>query len=108
EMTPFRAALEGSGAFTSYATEYLRDHKVDAKWDLAPRVLDDFQAWLAQRKIQPSLHEWIENHDYIESRLRTEILDQSVGVEEGDRVEAAFDPQIQRALAAVQGNSAGK
>jgi carboxyl-terminal processing protease len=102
DMTPFRAALEGSGSFTSYATEYLRDHKVDAKWELAPRVLDDFQAWLAQRRIQPSLHEWIENHDYIESRLRTEILNQSIGVEEGDRAEAAFDPQIQRALAAVQ------
>jgi len=107
EMTPFRAALEGSGAFTSYATEYLRDHKsdqkIDEKWQLPPRVMDDFQAWLSQHQIQPSLHEWIQNRDYLESRLRTEIFNQSLGVEQGDRVEAAYDPQIQRALAAVKG-----
>ena len=107
EMTPFRAALEGSGAFTSYATEYLRDHKsdqkIDEKWQLPPRVMDDFQAWLSQHQIQPSLHEWIQNRDYLESRLRTEIFNQSLGVEQGDRVEAGYDPQIQRALAAVKG-----
>jgi hypothetical protein len=66
-------------------------------------VLDDFQAWLSQHRIQPSLHEWIQNRDYLESRLRTEIFNQSLGVEQGDRVEAAYDPQIQHALTAVRG-----
>jgi fatty-acyl-CoA synthase len=48
--------------------------------------MDDFQAWLSQHRIQPSLHEWIQNRDYLESRLRTEIFNQSLGVEQGDRV----------------------
>lgn len=108
EMTRFREVLETTASFTHFATEYLKDHKVDADWSVPPRVLDDFQNWLSQRNIQPSLHEWIENHDYIETRLQTEIFNQSLGVEKGDQVESRIDPQIQAALNAVRGHAEAK
>jgi carboxyl-terminal processing protease len=101
DLDQFRNVLEASGAFTSFATEYLRDHKIAAGWDVPGEALDQFQAWLSERQIQPSLHEWIVNHDFITSRLKTELYNMALGVEKGDEVEAQFDPQVQKALEAV-------
>jgi carboxyl-terminal processing protease len=100
-LTQFRAVLEQAAAYTSFATEYLRDHKVAAGWDITGEVLDQFQTWLSERRIQPSLQEWSQNRDFIQSRLKTEIYNLALGVEKGDEVEAQSDPQIQKALEAV-------
>ena len=100
-MTQLRTVLEASASFTTFASEYIRDNKIAAGWQLSPQVLDQFQAWLAARQIQPSLREWIANHDYLSSRLKTEIYNLALGVEKGDEVEAQYDPPIQKALDAV-------
>jgi carboxyl-terminal processing protease len=101
DVTEFQNVLEGTGSFTSFATEYIRDHKITPEWQVPPQALDQLQGWLAERKIQPSLHEWISNHDYLESRLKTEIFNLALGVEKGDEVEARFDPQVRKALEAI-------
>jgi len=101
EMTQLRNVLEASASFTTFASEYIRDHKITPGWQMPPEVLDQFNAWLAVRQIQPSLREWTANHDYVESRLKTEIYNLTLGVEKGDEVEARFDPPIQKALEAV-------
>ncbi len=96
---PLRYALEGSGAFASFATEYLRnDRKIDEHFQVDGMVLDEFQFFLSQRNFRPPLSMWIANSDYIRIRLMAEILNQSLGVEYGERVEAELDPGIQRAL----------
>jgi carboxyl-terminal processing protease len=100
-LTPFRSVLEQSASFTSFATEFIRDHKITSGWEVPGETLDQFQTWLSERQIQPSLREWIENRDFIQSRLRTEIYNLALGVEKGDEVEAQSDPQIQKALEAV-------
>jgi carboxyl-terminal processing protease len=100
-LTQFRAVLEQSGAFTTYAAEYIRDHKIAAGWDVTGEILDQFQIWLSDRRIQPSLREWIESRDFIQWRLKTEVYNLALGVEKGDEVEAQSDPQIQKALEAV-------
>ncbi len=100
-LTEFRNVLEVSGSFTSFATEYLHDHKVTDGWELPDEALDKFEAWLAERRIQPNVHEWISNHDYIAYRLKTELYNQSLGVEKGDEIEMQFDPQVQRAMEEV-------
>ena len=107
EMTPFRAALEASGAFTSFGTEYVRNHKITADWEVPPELIDQFQSWLAERRIQPSLREWISERDFIQSRLKTEIFNLALGVEKGDEVEAQRDPQIQKGLESVMKSQAG-
>ncbi len=100
-QTPFEQVLEGSGSFTSFATEYIRDHKVAEGWEVPAEALDQFQLWLSERRIQPSLHEWIGERPYIQSRLKTEIYYLALGVEKGDEVAAQSDRQIQKALEAV-------
>jgi carboxyl-terminal processing protease len=100
-ISEFQNVLEGSGAFTSFATEYIRDHKITTDWEVPPQALDQFQAWLAERQIQPSVHEWISSREFIETRLKTEVYNLALGVEKGDQVQAGYDPYIQKALEAV-------
>jgi carboxyl-terminal processing protease len=100
-LTQFRAVLEQSGAFTAFAAEFIREHKITDGWEITPQVLDQFQEWLSERRIQPGLSEWSENRDFIQARLKTEIYNLSLGVAKGDEVEAQSDPQIQKALEAV-------
>jgi carboxyl-terminal processing protease len=106
EMTPFRGVLEASASFTTFAAEYVRDHKITPGWQMPREIIDQFQAWLAERRIQPDLHEWIANRDFVESRLMTEIYNLALGVEKGDEIEAQYDPPIQKALEAA-GKHAG-
>jgi carboxyl-terminal processing protease len=100
-LTQFRSVLEQTASFVSFATEFLQAHKITPGWEVTGEVLDQFQAWLSARRIQPSLPEWSQNRDFIQSRLKTEIYNLSLGVEKGDEVEAQSDPQIQKALDAV-------
>jgi carboxyl-terminal processing protease len=100
-VSEFQNVLESSGAFTSFATEYIRDHKITPDWEVPAPALDQFQTWLSERQIQPSVHEWISNRDFIETHLKTEIYNLALGVEKGDQVQAGYDPYIQKALEAV-------
>lgn len=97
-MTRLRAAIEGSGSFPSFATQYLSTHKIDATFDVTPQLLDQFREYLYEHQIEPGVSEWSADLDYTRSRLKTEILNQGVGVEKGDEVEAQRDTAILRAL----------
>jgi carboxyl-terminal processing protease len=101
DQTPFRTVLEASAAFTSFGAEYIRNHKITDGWEVPAEALDQFQTWLSERQIQPSLHEWLSERPYIQSRLKTEIYNLALGVEKGDAIEVQTDRQVQKALEAV-------
>jgi carboxyl-terminal processing protease len=101
EMNRLRSVLEESGSFTTFAAEYIRDHKITPGWEVPPQVLDQFQAWLGERRIQPSLADWSADRGFIESRLKTEIYNLALGVDKGDEVEAQIDPPIRKAIEAI-------
>lgn len=103
-VTRLRAALEASGAFTSFATEYVRSNKVDEKFEITPALLDQFQVFCADRRIQPGVAEWSRERDFITNRLKSEIFNQALGVEKGDEVELQADPQVRKALEVVVAN----
>jgi carboxyl-terminal processing protease len=100
-MNRLRVVLEASASFTTFATEYLRDHKVDEEFTVTPELMDQFQSFLAARNIEPGVTEWSREGDFVANRLKTEIFNQSFGVEKGDEVEAERDPAIQKARAVV-------
>ena len=100
-LTPFREALEASASFTTFAAEYIRDHKIADGWEVPSPMVDQFQLWLGERQIQPSLREWLANRDYIESRLKEDVYNLALGVAKGDEVQARRDPPIQQALQSV-------
>jgi carboxyl-terminal processing protease len=94
-LSRLQYVLEANGAFTDYARRLRSDVAV------TPQILDDFQFWLTQRNIQPSVADWTRDRAWIESRLRQEILNLSLGVEKGDEVEMMRDPLVRRALEAL-------
>lgn len=100
-MTRLRAVLDGSGSFTTFATEYVHSHKVAEDFQVTPGMLDDFKVFLSQHNIQPGVAEWTAEREFIQSRLKQEIFNQSLGVEKGDEVEAERDPMILKALEIV-------
>jgi carboxyl-terminal processing protease len=97
-----RAALEMSGSFPSFATNYIQTHPgITDQWTPTPAVLDEFRALLSQRRIQPGVAEWTGELDWVRWRLQQEIYNQALGVEKGDVVELRQDPQVQAAEAAL-------
>jgi len=93
-----RTVLDASGSFTNFATEYLRNNKVTADFEVTPQLMDEFRVFLSERGIQPGIAEWSPEREFIENRLKTEIFNQAFGVEKGDEVEAQRDPVILKAL----------
>ncbi|SPF45369.1 C-terminal processing peptidase-3. Serine peptidase. MEROPS family S41A [Candidatus Sulfopaludibacter sp. SbA4] len=100
-MNRLRAVMDASGSFTNFATEYLRSHKIETDFEVTPQVLAEFQVFLADRNIQPSVGELSLEQEFMKNRLKTEIFNQAFGVEKGDEVEAQRDPVIQKALEVV-------
>jgi carboxyl-terminal processing protease len=95
--------LEASGAYTVFATEFLRGKPVvTAKFEPPADMLDKFRAYLSQNRVQPGVGEWFASSDWIRFRLRQEVVNQALGVEKGDEIEAEREPFIQTALAAIR------
>lgn len=94
-----RAVLEASASFTSFAVEYARKSpKPATDFRVSGALLDEFQVYLSQRSIRPSVGEWSVDREWIRSRLAEEIVTQALGVEKGDEIAAARDPQVKEAL----------
>jgi carboxyl-terminal processing protease len=101
-LTPFRAALEASSSFLSFAQRYTAEHhNLPGDFDVTPELLDDFQAYLSERQIRPTVAEWSANREFIRIRLKTEIYNLAFGVEKGDEIDAQRDVQIQSAVQAL-------
>lgn len=104
-MTRLRAVLDGSGSFTTFATEYTQRTKgIDKSFDVSAGLMDEFQGFLSARNIRPGPAEWSRDRDWIYSRLKQEILNQSVGVAAGDEIELQRDPVALAALKAIGAN----
>ena len=97
-MTRLHIALMASGSFTSFATQYLRNHKLAEDFEVTPAVIDEFVAYAATIGIQPGPSEWASQGDYLRNRIKTELFNQAFGVERGDQVELQRDPVILKAL----------
>ena len=93
-----RVALDASGSITSFATELIQRRKIAESFEVTGDLLDEFQVYASARNIQPSVGEWLQERDWIQSRLKEEIFNQALGVEKGDEVEAQRDPQVRAGL----------
>jgi carboxyl-terminal processing protease len=101
-VSRLRAVLEASASFTSFAVEYLRKSpKPAADFQASGALLDEFQVYLSQRGIRPSVSEWSVEREWIRSRLLEEILTQALGVAQGDEIAVARDAQVKEALRAL-------
>lgn len=101
-MTPLRAVLDASGSFTMFATEYVQRVKtIPETFEITAEIVDEFQSILSARNIRPGLADWSRERDWIQNRLKQEILNQGISVAKGDEVELARDPVALAALRAI-------
>lgn len=101
-VTRLEAFLEANGLFTTFATGALRGlAPVPDDFEVGPRLLDEFQAYLRDRGVQPGVGEWSADRGWIRRRLQQEIFTQAFGVARGDEVEIANDPVVRTALVAL-------
>jgi len=98
------AVLEASGALTGFATEYLQAHPpVDENFQVTPAILDELQVYLSGRDIQPGVGEWLKDREWIQNKVKQEVLNLTLGVAKGDEVEMRRDPVVQRAMQILTG-----
>jgi hypothetical protein len=92
--------LETAALFPAFATDWLTRHRSEVKreMEITPSMLDDFQSFLTQRNVTPTVGEWSAEREYMRGRLKQEIFNQSLGVEAGDEIEVRRDPTVRRAL----------
>jgi carboxyl-terminal processing protease len=101
-MTRLRMALDATGSFTAFATEFVRrTPKIDESFQVSDSTMDDYQLYMSERRIRPSVSEWSIDREWIRSRLLQEIFNLALGVEKGDEIEMRRDPQVNRALSAL-------
>jgi carboxyl-terminal processing protease len=91
--------VAGAGSRPEVVNEKVRVIRRD--FDVDAATLAEFRDFLATREISFSEAEFAESRDEIRRRVLEEVLRQSFGEGEARRRSAAWDPQIQRALALV-------
>ena len=84
--------------FTAFATEYAGKNKVAEGFKVDLALLDQFQGFLFQRNVRPGIGEWLQDKEWIRSRLEQEIVTIALGVPQGDEVELRRDPVVRAAV----------
>jgi carboxyl-terminal processing protease len=98
DMDRLKVVLDASGSLTVFAGEYIRSHEVKENFEVTPEVLDELKTFLSERRIQPGVNEWLSHREWLQSRLKQEILTLAVSVAAGDQIEMQRDPAVQQAL----------
>ncbi len=94
-LSEFERVLLASNSFLEFARDYVsRRDGIDGSFEPDNEMLDDFQVYLSQRHIRPTLAEWSSRLEFIRSMLRQEALNLTVGVAAGDEIEIRRDPVV--------------
>jgi hypothetical protein len=95
-------ALEQSTAFINFAEDMLkRRGRVERDFTATDEVLSQFEFFLRGAGFRAPQTEWQKALPWIRRRIQAEALTLGFGMQEGERVETAADPQVQAAVAAL-------
>jgi len=100
-LSQLEAVLDASGVLTAFAGEYVQSHEIGANFEASSAILDQLQLFLSGRNIRPGINEWLRDREWIQSRLKQEVLNLKFGVARGDEVDMQRDPIVQAAVRAV-------
>ena len=99
KLNKFLRQLENEQVFFAFAVQYNLSHKdLPRNFGLDVTALEDFKTLLTRRKVAFTEQDLGDNGDYIRTSLRKEIAAARWGGEEGFKIFAEIDPQIQKAL----------
>ena len=85
-------------AFFNFAKRYILGHHPNKNFETDDVTLQDFRKFLDEEKIPYTEADFVENNDWLRSSIRSEILVDAFGQEEGLKVKAETDPEVVKAL----------
>ena len=94
----FQDTLLEKYAFFNFAKHYVINHKVDKNFEVDDAVMQEFRKFLDEQKIPFTEADLAENNDWIRSNIKAELFINEFGQQEGMRVHAETDPEVQKAL----------
>jgi len=94
----FQDTLLEKYAFFNFAKHYVINHKVDKSFEVDDAAMQEFRKFLDEQKITFTEADIAENNDWIRSNIKAELFINEFGQQEGMRVHAETDPEVQKAL----------
>ncbi len=85
-------------AFFNFGKHYLATHAVAKDFQVDDAVIADFESFLRQRKIEVTDQDVAANLDWVKESIKSDLFTSQFGQNEGQKVRAEWDPQIQKAL----------
>ncbi len=94
----FEDTLLEKYAFFNFAKHYVINHQVNKQFEVDDAVMQEFRKFLDEQKIPFTEADLAQNSDWIKSNIKAELFINEFGQQEGMRVHAENDPEVQKAL----------
>ena len=94
----FQDTLLEKYAFFNFAKHYVINHKVNKEFEVDEAVMQEFRKFLDEQKIPFTEADLAQNGDWIRTNIKAELFINEFGQQEGMRVHAEQDPEVQKAL----------
>ncbi len=99
KATPFQdALLDREDIYQGFTEVYLSHHTVTKDFQVDDAVLSEFKKYLASQNIEYTPQEFNDNLDWLKTNIRAKIFGTVLGYNQGLKVEANWDPEIQQAI----------
>ena len=94
----FTDELLGHDVFFHFAPEYVANHPTVKKFEMNDDVLAEFKKYLTTEKVPWTEADFAANLEWVKANVKAKIVTILVGQAQGLRVEADWDPMIQKAI----------
>ncbi len=94
----FQDTLLQHYAFFNFAKHYVIVHHPAKNYEVDDATMQEFRKFLDDEKVPFTEADLAENNDWIRSSIKSEVITDAFGQEEGLKVRAESDPQILKAL----------
>jgi carboxyl-terminal processing protease len=94
----FEDTLLEKYAFFNFAKHYVINHQVNKQFQVDDAVIQEFRKFLDEQKIPFTEADLADNKDWIKSNIQAELFINEFGQQEGMRVHAETDPEVEKAL----------
>src|SRR5579872_3196936 len=94
----FQDTLLQHYAFFNFAKHYMVSHHPTKNFEVDDALMQEFRKFLDEEKIPFAEADMVENNDWVRSSIKSEIFVDAFGQEEGLKVKAESDPEVNKAL----------
>ncbi len=94
----FEDTLLEKYAFFNFAKHYVINHQVNKQFEVDDAVMQEFRKFLDEQKIPFTEADLAQNSDWIKSNIKAELFINEFGQQEGMKVHAENDPEVEKAL----------